>query len=172
MSRCRARLYYHPAVPSQSLCERAEAIKACRGEAGGPKGTKRPTRVGSAGEPLLSSSSPFTRCSFRTKPAMLSHPTRTATRALCRSRPASAAARAIGAASPRPLSTTACLSALADLEAMSGLKPWKGTQTAGGDTTHYLGGEWTAGDSTHFIPVNDVRSPFSSRPLSRGVGTS
>ncbi|GAA5834814.1 hypothetical protein JCM9279_007116 [Rhodotorula babjevae] len=95
---------------------------------------------------------------------MLSHPTRTAARALRRSRPASAVSPAIGASSPRPLSTTACLSALADLEAMSGLKPWKGTQTAGGDTTHYLGGEWTPGDSTHFIPVND---PSSQRVLTR-----
>lgn len=85
---------------------------------------------------------------------MLSLPTRTASRALRRPRTA-----AITSSAPRPLSSTACLSALADLEAMSGLKPWKGTQTAGGDTTHYLGGEWTAGDSTHFIPVNDVR-PF------------
>ncbi|GAA5921356.1 hypothetical protein JCM3775_003007 [Rhodotorula graminis] len=94
---------------------------------------------------------------------MLSLPTRTASRALRRSRPAARPA-AIGASSPRPLSSTACLSALADLEAMSALKPWKGTQTAGGDTTHYLGGEWTAGDSSHFIPVND---PSSQRVLTR-----
>ncbi|KPV76628.1 uncharacterized protein RHOBADRAFT_13194 [Rhodotorula graminis WP1] len=94
---------------------------------------------------------------------MLSLPTRTASRALRRSRPA-ARPTAIGASSPRPLSSTACLSALADLEAMSALKPWKGTQTAGGDTTHYLGGEWTAGDSSHFIPVND---PSSQRVLTR-----
>ncbi|GAA5914744.1 hypothetical protein JCM8208_000688 [Rhodotorula glutinis] len=95
---------------------------------------------------------------------MLSLPIRTASRALRRARPSAAASTAIGASSARPLSSTACLSALADLEAMSALKPWKGTQTAGGDTTHYLGGEWTAGDSSHFIPVND---PSSQRVLTR-----
>ncbi|BGP38340.1 hypothetical protein JCM10450v2_002288 [Rhodotorula kratochvilovae] len=81
------------------------------------------------------------------------------------SRAASALARrSIAPAAARPLSSSSRFSALADLEAMSGLKPWRGTQTAGGDTTHYLNGEYTAGDSTHFIPVND---PSTQRVLTR-----
>ncbi|GAA5998696.1 CoA-acylating methylmalonate-semialdehyde dehydrogenase [Rhodotorula paludigena] len=61
-------------------------------------------------------------------------------------------------------STSSRRAALADLEALSGLKEWSGTATNGRETTHLVGGEWTIGDSTAFIDVHD---PSSQRVLTR-----
>ncbi|KDE06011.1 methylmalonate-semialdehyde dehydrogenase [acylating] [Microbotryum lychnidis-dioicae p1A1 Lamole] len=59
---------------------------------------------------------------------------------------------------------------LADMEAMTQLKPWKGTNTNGGQTTNLIGGEWTVGSNVDkWIDVND---PSTQRVLTRVPETS
>ncbi|BGP23312.1 methylmalonate-semialdehyde dehydrogenase [Rhodotorula toruloides] len=68
-------------------------------------------------------------------------------------------------ATRRTLSTTAARLALADLEALAATQHWSGTSTDGQrPTTHLIGGEYTTGDSTHWIDVHD---PSTQRVLTR-----
>lgn len=65
----------------------------------------------------------------------------------------------------RTLATTPARAALADLEALAATHPWQGTATDGRrPTTHLVGGEYTAGDATHWIDVHD---PSTQRVLTR-----
>lgn len=41
---------------------------------------------------------------------------------------------------------------------------WQGTRVDGGDSLHYIGGEWTKGSSDKFIDVHD---PSTQRVLTR-----
>lgn len=68
-------------------------------------------------------------------------------------------------ATRRTLTTTPARRALADLEALAATHPWSGTATDGQRaTTHLIGGEYTTGDSTHWIDVHD---PSTQRVLTR-----
>ncbi|BGP30615.1 hypothetical protein JCM10296v2_002371 [Rhodotorula toruloides] len=68
-------------------------------------------------------------------------------------------------ATRRTLATTPARRALADLEALAATHQWSGTATDGKRaTTHLIGGEYTTGDSTHWIDVHD---PSTQRVLTR-----
>ncbi|BGP01282.1 hypothetical protein JCM10021v2_004984 [Rhodotorula toruloides] len=68
-------------------------------------------------------------------------------------------------ATRRTFTTTPARRALADLEALAATHPWSGTATDGQRaTTHLIGGEYTTGDSTHWIDVHD---PSTQRVLTR-----
>ncbi|SCV74145.1 BQ2448_6577 [Microbotryum intermedium] len=70
----------------------------------------------------------------------------------------------------RAFTSSTCRASLADMEAMTQLKPWKGTNTNGGQTTNLIGGEWTVGSNVDkWIDVND---PSTQRVLTRVPETS
>ncbi|SGY47071.1 BQ5605_C001g00493 [Microbotryum silenes-dioicae] len=70
----------------------------------------------------------------------------------------------------RTFASSSRRASLADMEAMTQLKPWKGTNTNGGQTTNLIGGEWTVGSNVDkWIDVND---PSTQRVLTRVPETS